>query len=555
MNKAQPFEWMESRRRLVFLFAAPVLACMVGGVYVLVYMTGGIKYVYSHSMYIPILLSGFVFGVKGGALAGLAGGIILGPFMPIDVTTGEMQKTINWLYRTGFFTLIGCLAGAGSDSATAYISRLRWLSRHDASTGLPNRAALFDKLSGPGGKKRAHSPCALAVVSFENAMELKSTFGFGVIEEAVRQMAERLEKNHAGTQAFRTSTAQIGLLINGTGEEDWDRRFDECLEASRDPTHYNGISIHLDTRMGTVVVGRSGETPEDSLQHAEAALAVAREKSLDRAAYGPEIMEVTRKNLLILGGLKDAIREGQLSLHYQPKIRIQSGAVHGVESLMRWHHPEQGDIPSGLFVPRAEQSTLIHMITQFALQEAIRQMAGWREMGIHIPAAVNISVRNLLQPGFTDTIAGLLERYGIKGEQLELEITEGALMTDMTRTIDKLARLAELNIVISIDDFGTGYSSLQYLHRLPISQVKIDQSFIRRLPDDRGAAHIVEASVMLAHKMGIRAIAEGVEKPETLEFLKTIGCDMAQGYMISPPLTADDFARWYLGAGGHFPPT
>jgi EAL domain-containing protein (putative c-di-GMP-specific phosphodiesterase class I) len=223
-----------------------------------------------------------------------------------------------------------------------------------------------------------------------------------------------------------------------------------------------------------------------------------------------------------------------------------------VEALIRWNHPVRGPLPPEAFMPRVEQSTLVQVITEFALEQAIAQMALWRQDGIEIPVAVNISTRNLLQPRFAEQVAGLLDHYQFSGESLELEITEGALMMDMERTIEELLRMTELNIIISIDDFGTGYSSLQYLHRLPISLIKIDQSFVRRLPDDKGAVSIVRAAVILAHQMGIKVIAEGVESPAIYRFLKEIGCDLAQGFLLSRPLPPEAFAAWYHQCGGMF---
>jgi EAL domain-containing protein (putative c-di-GMP-specific phosphodiesterase class I)/GGDEF domain-containing protein len=530
---------------------APLFLIFVGIVYIFVYMTGGIKFVYSHSMYLPILLSGFVFGVKGGVLIGMIGGVVLGPLMPIDVISGEVQKTTNWLYRTGFFTMIGFLSGTASDSARSYIAHLKWVSRHDSSTQLPNQRALFDRLSEIAGEKRTSDSLILSVISLENIMELKSAFGLTIIEEAIRQLAKRFENNRIEKRIYRTDTGQIGVLITRSDQET-EKFLDELVEASAEPIFYNGIPIHLDTRMGIVEFSQISESPEVYLQKAEAALAAAQEKGQDSLTYSPEIMTVTEENLAILGGLKDAIKRGQLSLHYQPKIFIPTGAVHGVEALMRWNHPEWGNIPPEAFILRTEQSTLIQLITEFALDQAMGQIVRWRQYDINVPVAVNISTRNLLQPGFTDLILRLLDRYGLSGEVLELELTEGALMMDMERSIHEMAKLAGLKITISIDDFGTGYSSLQYLHKLPISLVKIDQSFVRRLPADKGSISILEAAVMLAHKMGIRAIAEGVENREVYDFLGNIGCDMAQGFLISRPLSAADFTKWYIQCSGRY---
>lgn len=547
------FEWTDRNHRPIHLYAAPILFLLVLAVYCLVYMTGGIKFVYSHSMYIVILLSGFILGIRGGVIFGLIAGAVLGPLMPIDVITGEMQKTFNWLYRMGMFTLIGFLSGAASDGARFYQDKLKWLYQHNLSTRLRNRSALLNHIKKLTFQSK-HSPSTylLVVISCENEKELKSAFGFAIIEEAIQQLSKRYINSEIGAEIYHTDTAQLAILLD-IGAWDIEKLLQVLTDVSREPILYNQVHIHIDTRMGYVTFTNAKETAETYLHMAEAALTVAHETARDSVAYSSSIMTATEDNLSLLGELKDAIRSGQLYFHYQPKIDIATGNVYGAEALMRWNHPTRGNIPPAEFITRAEQSTLIDLITEFALEQSIAQLAEWNKAGINISVSVNISTHNLLQPGFTDFILGLLSEYGLSGDMLELEITEGALMMDVERTIDELRRLSKLNIVISIDDFGTGYSSLQYLHQLPISLIKIDQSFVRRLPSDQGAAYILEAAVMLAHNMGIKAIAEGVENKEVYEFLNNIGCDMAQGYMISRPLPVEDFNKWYAACNGQFP--
>ena len=545
------FEWTDRHQRPIHLYAAPILLLLVIAVYSLVYMTGGIKFVYSHSMYIIILLSGFILGIRGGIFFGLVAGAVLGPLMPIDVVTGEMQKTANWLFRMGIFTLIGFLSGAASDGARFYQQKLKWLYQHNISTRLRNRSALLDQISEMSHHQIPPRTYFLVVISFENAMELKSAFGFTIIEEAIHQLAKRYTNRQIGADIYHTDTAQLTILLDMSH---WN--VEELLQVlkdlSREPILYNQVLIHIDTRMGYITFTDGEETAETYLHMAEAALTVAHDSARESVAYSPSIMTATEENLSLLGELKDAIRNGQLSFHYQPKIDITTGNVYGVEALMRWKHPKRGNIPPSEFIPRAEQSTLIDLITEFALEEAIAQLAGWKKAGIDISVSVNISTHNLLQPSFTDFILNLLNHYELSGDSLELEVTEGALMMDVERTIDELRRLSDSKIIISIDDFGTGYSSLQYLHQLPISLIKIDQSFVRRLPSDQGAAYILDAAVMLAHNMGIKAIAEGVENKEIYDFLTDIGCDMAQGYAISRPLSAEDFEKWFKANQGQF---
>lgn len=549
MNTHRLFEWFVKHGRSIRMLMAPILVIFVGGVYILVYTTGGIKFVYSHSMYIPILLAGIVFGIRGGVFVGLLAGLVLGPFMPIVVATGEPQQLINWLYRTGIFTFIGFLSGAASDGAMSYMQHLKWLSFHDKSTGLPNLSSLFNEMFSLAREKRAADSFTLVVTSMANRMELKSAFGFGVVEAAIQQFAERFKNNQIDRHIYRTYTGQLAILLTKDAQE-VKNVLDELTEASKQPILFNEIPIHVDTRMGHVTFSQIAEAPEVYLRRAEAALNEAYEREQERIAYSPEMMTVTDENMVILGELKEAITSKQLSLHYQPKVGITTGDVHGAEALIRWNHPVRGNIPPGKFIPRAEHSTLIQLLAEFALDHAMGQMVKWQQEGINISIAVNISPQNLLHPEFTDLILRLLDHHGLSGDKLELEVTERALMLDMDHAIGELVRLAGAKLMISIDDFGTGYSSLQYLHRLPISLIKIDQSFVRRLPADQGAVYIVDSAVTLAHKMGMKALAEGIEDKETLDFLGNIGCDIAQGFLISHPLPAEKFAQWYTHYDG-----
>ena len=550
MVATRTFQWLDRHERAVRIFMVPFLLVLMGMVYALVYETGGIKFVYSHSMYIPILLSGFVFGIRGGVVFGLLGGLILGPFMPINVATHEMQDTSNWLYRTGFFILIGFLSGMASDGVRSYLRNLRWFSRHDPETKLPNQNALFDKLIEVANTKRdAHF--VLVIVAMGKAMELKSAFGFNVIDEIIMQSAQRFEKIALGKlSVYRTDMERIGLFIELDSDAQVGYLIDELAEVSRQAFPFRKIPIHADLRMGYVTFRTMDGAPEIYMQQAESALVVAYEKNQECIAFGPGIRRTVRDNMKMLGEMIHALEAGQLSMHYQPKVTIATGEIHSVEALMRWHHPEHGNIPPDVFIPLAEQSTLIHSITEFALEQAMQQVVEWRQQGIDLPIAVNVSPRNLLHPGFPDMVRRILVRHGLQGESLELEVTERALMVDVARAIEVLTDLAATSVSISIDDFGTGFSSLQYLYRLPISYIKIDQSFVQASLTDTRAGHILEAAVSLAHKMGIKAIAEGVEDEKVCSLLETMGCDIAQGYMISRPLSADKFRDWYLALEG-----
>lgn len=545
MDTISIFTWFNHHRRRLAIAGIPVLLLMAVCVGIVVYMTGGIKYVYSHSMYVPIVLAGMIYGVRGGMAMAILGGLILGPFMPINTLTGEMQQTINWLYRAGFFVLIGALSGIASDTVQAYIRHLHWVSRHDPSTRLPNRIALMDALTDIGNES-TDAEKILMVLSLQSATELKAAFGHDVIESVVSQTALRFEKILADqAQIYRADTEEVSALLISTDTEKFDDILERLNHAIRAPFIFEGIPVHVDARIGYVQFREIINEPASYLQQAESALDSAHKRLLDHVKYKPSLKIATRDNMSLLAELMKALEKKELTLHYQPKLDLHSGQIVGVEALMRWHHPQRGDIPPSTFIPCAEQSTLINILTHYALNEAMETARFFQSLDINIPVAVNISGHNLCQPSFADNVFTLLAEHGLRGEYLELEVTESALIQDFNHTAVELQRLAAAGVIIAVDDFGTGYSSLQYLHKLPISHLKLDQSFVSRLPDDADASHILQAAVSLAHKMQMHTIAEGVESEETMQYLFEIGCDVAQGYHISRPVDRNTFIQWY----------
>jgi len=522
----------------------PALLLMVAGVYLLVHATGGIKYVYSHSMYIPIMLAGLCYGWSGGILIALVGGIALGPLMPIEVATGEPQKAINWIFRTGFFLFVGALSGIASNAAHAHVKKLQWITRHDPVTSLPNVTALLDALApgAPGPLDGARR--ALAVLSIRNAPELRTVFGVAVVEENMGQLAVRtLGALPPGSRVFRVSSEQLAVLFDDPHGALADRI--ALLGASFQlPFHYRDVPLHLDVLIGYVALDDPTAAPQDVLRRAQSASFHAFETGSETAHYQAQLHERTRDSLAILGELRGALARHELVLHYQPKVCLRSGAVCGVEALMRWNHRERGLLGPGVFIARAEQSTLIHTLTAFALEQALRQAVQWQAMGIDMPVAVNISSRNLAHPHFGRLVLDTLEQCGADPRLLELEITESSLMTDVGCTIAELQRLSHYGIRTAIDDFGTGYSSLAYVQRLPVSALKIDRGFVSDLLTNPDSPHIVETVLSLARKIGIETIAEGVEDAATYRRLQELGCDMAQGFHIARPMPAEQLPGW-----------
>ncbi|RUO56839.1 putative bifunctional diguanylate cyclase/phosphodiesterase [Pseudidiomarina homiensis] len=530
-----------------------VLMSAVAGVTALVWITGGIKYVYSHSMYIPIAIAGIIFGYKGGIIIGLIGGIALGPWMPINTETMEMQDTINWVYRTFYFVAVGTLAGLSSDTSRRYIERLKQLARRDPVSKLPNRKALLERLQ---DLRDSHELTTqnyfLVTCSIDNGMALRSAFGFTVIDAIIQSYAKALQAMSAHQpEVFRIHAGQLAALFPNIAANDTDAVMNECLSTLRENANFENLSVYVNRHLGGVFLNDLSIEPATLLQHAEIAIARANDKMMDSFIYTPEVSETISKHLALMAEVSEGIERGDFLMHYQPKLELASGKVFGVEALIRWHHPERGWIRPDEFIPSAEHSTLILKISEFVLREVIQQTSAWQKQGVYLQVAINVTGHDLLQPGFSQMLFDLLSEYDVDGNWIEIEITEGTLIEDIDDVVAELLKLAKAKITVSIDDFGTGYSSLQYLYKLPISLLKIDQVFVKTLPDDEGASHICAAAVVLAQKMGIKSLAEGVETEAHLNYLRELGCDYGQGYLFCKPLGADEFIDWYRSHQDH----
>jgi diguanylate cyclase len=253
----------------------------------------------------------------------------------------------------------------------------------------------------------------------------------------------------------------------------------------------------------------------------------------------------SRSRLSLLGELRRAIDEGQLVLHYQPKFELVHGRVVGVEALLRWQHPTRALIPPDEFIPFAEHTGLIRSLTLFVLDAALRQAHEWRSAGRRLPVAVNLSARNVVDPQLPRDVSELLAKWKVPPDQLELEITESALLGEPLRAMEVLTQLSRMGVAISLDDFGTGYSSLASLRRLPVNEIKIDRSFVMNMTKADSDAMIVRSTIDLGHNLGLRVVAEGVETEEICNLLASLGCDVAQGFYLSRPLKVDDVPWWY----------
>jgi EAL domain-containing protein (putative c-di-GMP-specific phosphodiesterase class I) len=322
------------------------------------------------------------------------------------------------------------------------------------------------------------------------------------------------------------------------------KRIQAVLGALEEPFKLDDQSIDLSAHAGLCAFPDQGSDSHALVTHAELALYTARRQHTPWLAYSPTMDANDPASLTLLSDLKQAIKQGELKLHLQPKVDLLTGQISGAEALMRWKHPTRGMVPPDRFIPFAEQSGFIKQLTLWAVEECARLCLVLRLGGLDIPLSVNLSTRDLIDKELPRKLRDIVERQGTLPQSLVLEITESATMDDPQSARRTLTQLHEMGFKLSIDDFGTGYSSLAYLKNLPVSELKIDRSFVMNMETDLSDAKIVRSTIDLAHNLGLKVVAEGLESPKAWKLLAGLKCDQAQGYLVNRPIPADEFLAW-----------
>jgi predicted signal transduction protein with EAL and GGDEF domain len=347
----------------------------------------------------------------------------------------------------------------------------------------------------------------------------------------------------ASDTVARLGADEFAVLVPGADPRGAAVVAGKMLQALEAPFELAGQQVEATASIGIVLCPEHGDDLETLLRRAEGAMYAAKQNHSGYATYSFEQDQHTPGRLALVGELRRAIEHDQLVLYYQPKVAHNPSRVTSVEALVRWQHPEHGIIPPDQFIALAEQTGLIQALSQWVLNAALRQCQEWRAAGLHLPVAVNLSMRNLHDSQLPNTIGSLLETWGVTPAWLTVELTESAVMADPGRAMEILSKLRHMGVRIAIDDFGTGYSSLGYLKRLPVQQIKIDKSFVMAMAADENDFAIVRSTIDLGHNLGLTVVAEGVENETTWELLTRLGCDGAQGYYFSRPLPESDLRR------------
>ena len=489
------------------------------------------------------LLAGDNAAARLGALHGVIrecdARTLTGEVFPVEISVSRVRLNTERLYTAIVRDI---------RDRRAQQRRLQHQATHDSLTGLPNRAALITHLDTALAAQVAPPALALLMLDLCRFKEVNDTLGHNIGDRVLCEVAQRFAQR-LGDRGFiaRIGGDEFTVVLEQAESADGIATISQALaDCLRAPIDVAGISIEIGVSIGIARYPDDAGDTQTLLRHADIAMYVAKRRGAAYEYYDPAHDENTVRKLAIGGELRSVIANNQLELHFQPQVNLRSGMVESAEALVRWFHPTQGAISPAEFVAIAESTDLIRPLTEWTLRGALTQIRAWRDKGVHVRIAVNLSARLLQDTGFPVRLRELLESTGVSAASLELEITESAMMLDPARALRVIQEIDKLGVLISIDDFGTGYSSLGYLRDLPVHSLKLDKSFVMGMRNNTDDRIIVESTAQMAHALRLELVAEGVESDWDAQFLAAAGYDYAQGFRYARAMPADKCLAWIV---------
>jgi diguanylate cyclase (GGDEF)-like protein/PAS domain S-box-containing protein len=475
---------------------------------------------------------------------------------PIKLRDGRVAGTFAFYFRqkrgpsSWHELVVGvclqlCVVAIERHEAKARINRLAY---YDTLTGLPNRALLRDQIEDAFRNARSDRKMAFLFLDVDNFKDVNDTLGHSVGDELLVEIARRLrEQLKPGDLVSRHGGDEFVMMLDDCDGDRAAITADGIIDALLKPVHINGMSLPVTASIGISLYPEDGTDSDTLLKNADAAMYQAKsERRATHRFFNRQINQAGQDRLLLGGALREAIAGRGLHLRYQPQISARDGKLLGIEALARWTHPVLGEIVPDRFIRLAEQSGLIDAIGEWALEEACAQLRAWDDQGLKIPCvSVNISPMHFRNRELLPVVAATLQRHNLSADRLLIEITEGVVMDDCPIALENTRALQALGIRLSMDDFGTGYSSLSHLARLPVTELKIDRSFITGLEASENAQTLVTAVIRIGQSLGLTVVAEGVETDSQRRFLQALECDVLQGFLISKPLPPGEFESWF----------
>jgi diguanylate cyclase (GGDEF)-like protein len=425
------------------------------------------------------------------------------------------------------------------------IDQIHFQAFYDELTGLPNRAHVFQQLKEAVIRANAEERVlAVLLLDLDRFREINNTLGHEAGDALLKETAGRLHIA-VGTDVLlaRLGGDEFAVVIEYEAEEDATAFAERIRAAVEPPVLVGDVPLAVDGTVGIAFYPKDGDNAEALLKHAEVAMQTANQWRVGTLAYSPAVDPHDPEQLKLVAALREADERGELALHFQPKINLLTSATAGFEVLTYWQHPTRGLLPPGAFIPVAERTGSIRHLSKAVLGRSVAQISQWKELGVDVTVAVNLSPVDLLDLGLPQQLDDLLRECGVDPECLCIEITESSVMGDPERAKAILDDIVATGVRVAIDDFGTGHSSLAYLKDLPVHEIKIDRSFISGMAASPHDRLIVQATIQLAHSLGFQVVAEGVETVEVRNALREMGCDYAQGYFYGRPEPAEAVIR------------
>jgi diguanylate cyclase (GGDEF)-like protein len=475
------------------------------------------------------------------------------PYGPIQRSIAEGITRISLFLGIGLMVLwagLFRLVSGASRTLQQQVAENDRLTLRDPLTELPNRVLFRERAQQAiRAARRSGSRVAVIIVDLDRFRVINDALGHEAGDALLTKIGSRLQTGLRETDTVaRLGGDEFAVLLPEVADAGAVALTAErLLKTLEFPFPVGGVSVEVEASIGISMYPEHGENVDGLIQRADVAMYVAKDTGTGHELYVEERDRYSPERLALLSELRGAIQRGELILHYQPKADLRSGRVVGMEALVRWQHPERGLLLSDEFVPLAEPTGLIGPLTRHVIDEALRECRAWSDGGIDLHVAVNLSARNLEDPRIPDLVARSLERWNLEPDALALEITESAILQEPVRVMQVVTALAGMGIRLMIDDFGTGYSSLAYLRRLPVSALKIDKSFVMGMLREENDAVIVRSTIDLGRNLGLEVVAEGVESAELWTRLAAMGCDVAQGFHLSPPMAPEEVPRWLEG--------
>ncbi len=476
-----------------------------------------------------------------------------GNVLESTVLAHDMKGDEHWMevifapVRDGQNQIVSIIGNLRDVTATrAQAAALEHLSHHDTLTDLPNRSLFVERLDAElATSGRDSEPVAVLIMDLDRFKEVNDTLGHNIGDQLLQQVAFRLRGALRRTDTIaRLGGDEFAIMMPAANDQQAIKHAQEITKTLENPVSLTDLDIQISTSVGIALFPNHGRNAATLMQRADVAMYYSKRQRLGFAVYSADIDPHSLRRLSLVGELRHAIDNDELFLQFQPKVSVNGGRALGIEALVRWRHPHHGGMAPMEFVPLAEETGLIRPMTRWVLDNALRCWSNLRKEGLTPTMAINLSVRNLMDPKLADMISTHLRRWNVPARYLELEITESDIMADPERALRVLGALNEMGISLSIDDFGTGYSSLAYLKQLPVREIKIDKSFVLGMGDDSSDVTIVDATINLAHKLNLSVVAEGVENQRTMRLLEGLGCDVLQGFYISRPVDEAALLEW-----------